>query len=133
VTKDPSATREEFIARAPYRLQRLNWITAIAGTAIAYFWKGFPAGAGFAAGALFSILNFEMWKLLSGRIGEPVNGKPRKASLVFLALRFLIFAAGGYVILRYSEVSAMAALTGCFVSTIAVILEIFYELIYAGT
>jgi hypothetical protein len=53
--------------------------------------------------------------------------------MVLLAGRYLVFAAVGYVIFRYSEVGFLAALAGCCIQIAAVILEVIYELIYAGT
>jgi hypothetical protein len=52
---------------------------------------------------------------------------------VILGLRYLLLGLGAYAILKFSEISLMAALVGLFVSTGAVILEILIELIYART
>ena len=48
-------------------------------------------------------------------------------------LRYLLLAAGGYVILNFTALSLAAAFFGLFVPVAAVILEILFELVYAGT
>ena len=52
---------------------------------------------------------------------------------MLLAARYLLFGAVGYAIFIVSETGFMAALAGCCIHIAAVILEVFYELIYAGT
>ena len=65
-----------------------------------------------------------------GRTDES-TGKPLKpASAVLLAMRYLIFAAIGYAIFRFSADGFVAALLGCCILIIAVISEVIYELIY---
>ena len=67
-------------------------------------------------------------------LGQAAIGKPPKTRVaVFLGLRYLLLAAAGYVILNYSKLSVAAGLIGLFVPAAAVILEILFELIYAGT
>jgi hypothetical protein len=50
---------------------------------------------------------------------------------VILPLRYVLFGAGGYVIVKYFRVDVMAALVGLFVAVAAVMVEIIFELIYA--
>jgi hypothetical protein len=91
------------------------------------------AGAiGFLLGAAFSGLNFWFWHRLVQRVGEvsAPGETPRKTSAIFFGLRYFLFIAAGYVILRFFEASLFAALAGCFVAVAAVILEILVELIY---
>jgi hypothetical protein len=52
---------------------------------------------------------------------------------VVFGLRYLILAAGAYAIVKYSELSLAAALAGLFVAVAAVLVEILFELVYAGT
>ena len=101
------------------------------GLAGAYAGWGLPAVAGFAAGSAIAYLNFRWMAQLVRSIGEPEGRKP--ASAILLTFRYLLFAAAGYGIFRYSEIGFLAALAGCFVHIAAVILEVIYELIYAGT
>ena len=68
------------------------------------------------------------------QLGAATEQKPRRARVaVVMGLRYLVLAAGGYVILRFTALSLTAALSGLFISAAAVILEIIYELIYART
>ena len=108
-----------------------NAIIAIAAGGAITFWalRGWTWGAGFAAGAAASWLNYRWLKnivdALSGR-------KPaRKRVAVLAGLRYLLLGGGAYVILKYSAISLPAALAGLFVSVAAVIVEILFELAYA--
>jgi len=103
------------------------------GTTIALTWKGWRSAIGFALGTVFSFLNFRFLKLLADSVGGAITPEHRRTLIIFLVGRYALFGAAGYAILRYSEVSFMAALAGCFVSIAAVFLELIYELIYAGT
>ena len=89
---------------------------------------------GFLLGALISYLNFRWLKRTVDALGDLSGGKPPRARVaVFLGLRYLLLGLGAYAILRFSEISLTAALVGLFVPTLAVILEILFELIYART
>jgi hypothetical protein len=50
-----------------------------------------------------------------------------------MGLRYLLLAAGAYVIVNFTSLSLPAALAGLFVPVAAVILEIVFELIYASS
>ena len=52
------------------------------------------------------------------------------AASIFAVLRYFIMLAGLYVILDFSESGFLAALAGCFVHIIAVVLEVVFELTY---
>jgi hypothetical protein len=52
---------------------------------------------------------------------------------VFLLLRYLLFAAVFYVIVKFLKITPVSLLAGLLVSVAAVMLEILYELIYART
>jgi hypothetical protein len=88
-------------------------------------------GAGFAIGAAISAVNYRLLNRTVDLIGT--GERPRKPSVALLALRYLILGASGYVIVTYLELNAPAVFIGLLVSVAAVILEILYELIYAGT
>ena len=67
-----------------------------------------------------------------GRLVKAIGGesaRPRKA--VFLGMRYVLLGGGAYVILRFSAISLLAALSGLFVSVAAVVVEILVELAYA--
>ncbi|HZO86640.1 MAG TPA: ATP synthase subunit I [Verrucomicrobiae bacterium] len=115
------------------RVNRIMAVLAVAGIAVAGVYWGVAGALGFAAGAVVSFLNFRWLAGLALALG-PREGEARRPwSTVFLALRYLIFAGVGYVIFRYSEVGFLAALAGCCIQIAAVILEVIYELTYAGT
>ena len=115
------------------RVNRIMAVLAIAGTTIAGVYWGISGAIGFAAGAVVSFLNFRWMSRLVFAIGAPGAESKKPVSAVLLGGRYLLFAAAGYVMFRYSEVGFLAALAGCCIQIAAVILEVIYELIYAGT
>jgi hypothetical protein len=104
----------------------------VLGAVAAVIAAGAPALIGFLLGAAFSAANFWLWHRLVARVGEvsAPGEQPHKISTMFFGLRYFLFIAAGYVILRFFEASLFAALAGCFVAVAAVILEILVELIY---
>jgi hypothetical protein len=113
-----------------------RWILGltVAGAFVAFTTGGWRSGVGFLLGALASYVNFRWLRKLVDSLGQAASGKlPRSGTAVVLGLRYLLFGAAAYVILRFSALSLTAALIGLFVSVAAVILEILFELIYAGT
>jgi len=120
--------------RAVRRISRLVIAIAAAGVLIGLLWRGVPVAAGFALGALGSLVSFRIFHGIAEGLGP--NGAiraPRKRLAVAIGLRYLIFGVVAYVIVRYFEVSLIAVLVGLLVSAAAVILEILYELIRYGT
>jgi hypothetical protein len=59
----------------------------------------------------------------------PGGQQPGAASLIAVS-RYLLMFALLYVILSYSEIGFVAALAGCFIHIIAVVLEVVFELTY---
>lgn len=90
---------------------------------------------GYTTGSFLSVVNFWAFHRLVDKVGQQddAGGPPRSASAIFFGARYLAFVMAGYVIVKYFEASVMAALAGCFVAVAAVVLEIIYELVYAGT
>jgi hypothetical protein len=127
-------TDEGFFAAAVERISRwMVWLTGM-GVLAALALGGWRAAGGFLAGSLASYLNFRWLKRLVEALGSDASGKPPRArAAIFVGLRYLLLAVGGYVILKSSVVSLPAALAGLFVSVAAVILEIIFELVYART
>ncbi len=124
---------QAFVDRALDRIQALIAFLAAAGTLAAAIHGGWKWALGFVLGAVASWLNFRWLKQMVNSLGRAAAGKPPKARVaVFLGLRYLLLAAAGYVILNYSTISLVAGLIGLFVPAAAVILEILFELIYAG-
>jgi hypothetical protein len=123
-----------FLDRALGRIHMVMAGLSAAGMIASAVYGGWRWMAGFLLGAVGSWINFRWLKQLVNSLGEIAGKKPPKARVaVFLGLRYLLLAAAGYVILNYSTLSLWAALIGLFVPAAAVILEILYELIYAGT
>ena len=85
------------------------------------------------AGAIASYLNFRWLKQIVEALGGSGGRQPRARTAVLAGLRYGLLAAGAYGILNFSALSLRAALAGLFVSVAAVILEILFELLYAGT
>src|SRR5579863_8231807 len=123
-----------FYGRALHRIQMwIVWLSGV-GTLAAMAYGGWRWGIGFVLGSGSSYLNLRWLKQLVNSLGVAAAGKPQKARVaVFLGLRYLLLALGGYVIVKFSSLSLVAALIGLFVPVAAVILEILFELAYVGT
>ncbi len=121
-----------FVERALRRILHGALILAGAGTLAALALKGWRWGAGFAAGAAGSYLNF-VWlhRMVEGL--APGGRRPGKWLLLVLATRYLLLGAAGYVIVRFVGLSLTAILLGLFVPAVAIMVEIVYELTYART
>jgi hypothetical protein len=105
-------------------------MVALAGAGILAAWtlRG-PAGAwGFALGSVISFGNAWWTHRVAMSIG-PGGQQPGAASLIAVS-RYLLMFALLYVILSYSEIGFVAALAGCFIHIIAVVLEVVFELTY---
>lgn len=125
---------QRFFDRALGRIMRWMLLLMSAGAVAATVYGGWRWGSGYLLGAGASYLNFHWLKRLVNSLGEAAAGKPPRARVaVVLGLRYLLLGLAGYAILNYSTLSLTAALIGLFVSTAAVILEMLFELIYAGT
>jgi hypothetical protein len=111
---------------------RFALILGLAGTIVAGAMFGFHGGLGFAAGSAFSVMNYRAMHRVISTIGTP-EAAGAKGAAVFFALRYLLLLGAGYVIVRVSETSLFAAISGLFVSIAAVILASLYELLYART
>src|SRR5260370_38120765 len=120
---------DELWRRRPVaRIWNLMWGMAAGGAVVFLAWRGWQWGVGWILGTAVSALNFRWLKQLTEAIGGEA-AKPRKA--VFLGMRYVILGGCAYVILKYSVISLLAALSGLFVSVAAVIVEILLELAYA--
>ena len=98
----------------------------------ATIYGGWRWGLGFLAGAAASWFNFRWLKQLVDSLGSTASGRRRRRGLaVYFGLRYVLLAAGAYVILNFTALSVAAALIGLFVPAAAVILEILFELVYA--
>lgn len=129
----PPADDERFYGCAIRRIYRLAVILGAAGSLLALIWKGWPAGVGFFAGAAASTLSFRWFHQLVESLGPDAAARPRARMAWLLGLRYLFFGLGGYVIVKFFGVNAIAALAGLFAVAAAVMIEIIYQLIYART
>ena len=117
-----------FYERVASRIFKVALAIAGGGTIVALAWRGWRVGAGFALGAAISWINFRWLKYVVDGLG----GRPVRMRLAVLAgFRFLLLGGAAYVILSFSFISLPAALAGLFVSVTAVVVEIFFEVIYA--
>jgi hypothetical protein len=121
---------DEFYFRAVGRILKFMAILAGAGTLFALAWRGWRSGAGFALGAGIAWINFFWLRRLTESLGA---SQPKRSthSAVILGSRYLILGGIAYVILRLTNISLPAVLTGLFVSLGAVLVEILFELVYA--
>ena len=118
-TDAPAVARRVYIFMA---------VLAWAGILGAFFLRGAPEALGFAAGAAISFGNAWWMHRVSMSIGQDAE-KPKGAPLLAV-FRYLIMLGILYVILDYSRSGFLAALAGCFVHIIAVVLEVVFELTY---
>ena len=118
---------DEFYERVTSRIFKVTLAISAAGSMAALAWRGWRVGAGFALGSAISWINFRWLKhavdSLSGK-----RARPRLA--VLAAFRYLILGGAAYAILRYSSISLRATLAGLFVSATALIVEVFFEVVY---
>jgi hypothetical protein len=122
---------DDFYQRVTSRIFKVTLAIAGAGTLAALAWRGWRVGAGFALGSALSWINFRWLKhavdALGGKQGQRA---PRPRLAVLAGFRYLLLGGVGYVILSYSSISLGATLAGLFVSITAVIVEIFFEVVY---
>jgi hypothetical protein len=112
-------------AQAMARIRKLIGALGLGGAVAAFAWRGWPAGGGFALGAVVSWLNFRWLH----QMVDSLDGKGVRKHLALIAgLRYLLLGGGAYVILRFSKINRLAALSGLFVTAAAVIVEIIFEL-----
>jgi len=105
------------------------WVS-LAGAALMAWRVNWAWGLGFLLGATASTMNLRWLHQLVDSVG-PGGKKPRRRLGALLSARYLLFGLVGYILVRYFRVDLIAALVGLFVAVVAVLLEIFYELIYA--
>ena len=112
-----------------------RWMLGIvaAGSVAAFVLGGWRMAGGFLLGSVVSWLNYRWLKKLVNSLGGQREGEPQPVSAVFLGMRYLLLGAGAYAILMFSTFSLAGVLAGLFVPAVAVILEILFELVYAGT
>lgn len=120
---------DRFYERALARIYRAMWWLAALGAAVVLAWRGWPWCLGFLAGAGIAMISFRWIHKVADSLGP--GGKPRKATAVFLGLRYLLFGTLGYVIVNFFGVAITSILLGLLVPVAAILAEIAYEIIYA--
>jgi hypothetical protein len=120
----------DFYARALARITHITAALGLVGTIAALFMKGPRWALGFLVGAAISYVNFGSWKRLGESFGQ-TEKRPMRVSVVFLVLRYLVFAGVIYAIVKLLGIVVAAILFGLFVSIAAILLEILYELFFA--
>jgi hypothetical protein len=122
---------DDFYERVTSRIFVVMLAIAGAGTLVALAWRGWSVGAGFALGSAISWINFRWLKHAVDALGGKRAQRAPRPRLAWLAgFRYLLLGGVAYVILRYSSISLGATLAGLFVSITAVIVEIFFEVVY---
>ena len=120
-----------FYERVTSRIFKVTLAIAAAGTLAAMAWRGWRVGAGFALGSALSWINFRWLKhAVDSLSGKRAQRSPRPRLAVLAGFRYLLLGGVAYVILSYSSISLGATLAGLFVSITAVIVEIFFEVVY---
>ena len=115
---------DDIFERTAARLARSTALAAIVGIVAATIWKGFLAGGSFALGAFASWLNLRWMTGFVGSLGPNAN---RRGGVLF-TIRYILFAVGGYVIVKYTKINLPAALLGLFVSLAGAVLEVITQL-----
>ncbi len=122
---------EELYGKAVERISRAILVIG-AGGALGALWWGWRAAAAFALGSAVSWLSFR-WLRQAVDTLKPDAPPPPKRLVVFVALRYLMFGATAYVIVKVFGMNGIGAACSLFVPVSAVMWEIFYELIHDRT
>jgi ATP synthase I chain len=121
-----AAGDEVWVRRAVARIWKLMWGIGAGGAILLVVWRGWAWALGWLFGSALSAFNFRWLKQMADGVGS-ATAKPHKA--LFLGMRWILLGSGLYVILKYSAMNPIAALSGLFLSTAAVMVEILFELL----
>jgi hypothetical protein len=111
------------------RIARGSAALAAGGCAAFLLWRGWKWGVAYLLGAAASYLNFRWLKRVVESLGGTSRARLSPKFAILMGLRYLLLAAGAYVIVNFTSLSLPAALTGLFVPVAAVVGEIIFELI----
>ena len=114
------------------RISRGSAGLAATGALLFLILRGWRWGLAYLLGAAASYLNFHWLKRVVEALGAAITARRSPKFVILIGLRYLVLAAGAYVIVNFTSLSLPAALVGLFVPVAAVILEIIFELIYAS-
>jgi hypothetical protein len=106
---------------------------SITGAAACALFADRQFAAGFLFGALLAVMNqWILRRMVSGMAPGGASRTLAGVTAVVVGSRYLLLGAVGYVIVKYSGVSVISLLTGCFVALAALILDFLYELRYGS-
>jgi len=115
------------------RIARETFALAAAGCLVCLFLRGWKWAVPYVLGAGASYLNFRWLKRVVDALGGALTARPSPKFAILIGLRYVLLAAGAYVIVKFTPLSLPAALIGLFVPVAAVILEMIFELVYAAS
>jgi len=127
-----AAAAEDFYGGALHRIR--NWMAVLAPVLIAAGWLkfGLRPAVGFACGCAIAYLNFHWLKRVIAGFVDRATGAATSESgrgIVFrFLLRYVLMAAGAYVILAVSPASLNGLLAGLFLPVGGIACEAVYEL-----
>jgi len=132
------AEEQQLLTGVEPRIFRATLVLGVIGAAGFWLWQGAGWAAGFAIGAALSALSFHWMKGAVNKLADAVlssdaSSRPRGSAgaVARFILRYGLIGLAGYVIFRSSVISLVAFFAGLFVSIVAVLAEIGYQL-YVG-
>lgn len=130
-TLEPTFAAEAFLDRALPRIRRILLALAAAGTLACLIFFRRQVAAGFVVGAVISWLN-QRWLeraivALGERITQQQSGERGGLIVVRAMLRYLLIAAGAYVIFNVSLMGLYGFLGGLFLPIAAIACEVAAE------
>ncbi len=120
-----------FYEKALGRINRFATVVAALGTVTLAVGATWQNAAGFLAGAGIGLLNYRWLKRLAFQLGGDSRQRSKSGLAVLLGLRYLLLGVAAYVTVKFLGFDVKALLGGLFVPVAAVIIEVFFELIYA--
>ena len=132
------AEEQLLLAGVEPRILRATLILGLTGSVGFWLWQGAEWAAGFAIGAALSAVSFHLMKGAVNKLADTIlssdaSSRPRGSggAVARFILRYGLIGLAGYVIFRSSVISLAAFFAGLFVSIVAVLAEIGYQ-IYVG-
>ena len=129
------AEEQQLLTGVEPRIFRTTLILGLLGVVAFWLWQGAGWAVGFAIGVALSAVSFHWMKGAVNKLAETVlssdaSTRPRgSAGAVFrFVLRYGLIGLAGYVIFRSSVISLVAFFAGLFVSIVAVLAEIGYQI-----
>jgi hypothetical protein len=110
------------------RIVRISVVLGVLGTVATLVRFGPRVALGFFVGAALSFVNLRWWTAVANAIGGSASTSQR-GSAIFLTLRYLLFGAVIYAIVKFLKISPAAPLAGLLATVAAVMFEALYELV----